>query len=283
MSNRNLKYSIEWEEARKAIRSERFGRSKVTYDPQYGISSASDFSKRVQTNDYEFGRKPVEIIDSILDSSMDILEIGPGPGTLTIPLSKKVRSITCIDTNPQNIAHLQKNLDDEGCSNVKIIQADWTKMDDSNLTDSYDLVVCSHFLWMIPDLKEHIRRMENAARKYCVIIQPAGRSDFVKRVYEKIVKMPYRGEFEPDADYFAYVILREWGRLLKVDYYSFTNSTLPNERLRMTAGFIGRFVEVNNDVATQIKEMIEKEIPEDGVFTETNHAVVMWWAPDKRP
>lgn len=33
---------------------------------------------------------------------------------------------------------------------------------------------------------------------------------------------------------------------------------------------------------TQIKEMIEKEIPEDGVFTETNHAVVMWWSPDKR-
>ncbi|NLV26188.1 MAG: class I SAM-dependent methyltransferase [Methanomicrobiales archaeon] len=281
MSNRDLKYSINWEDARQAIRSERAGRSKVTFDPDYFKSSAGDFSKRVQTNDYEFGRKPVEIIDSILDNSMDVLEIGPGPGTLTIPLSKKVRSITCIDTNPQNIAHLQKNLDDSGCSNVKIIQADWTKMNDSELADSYDLVVCSHFLWMIPDLKEHIIRMENAARKYCVIIQPAGRSNFVKKVYEEIVGVPYRGEFEPDADYFAYVIVREWGRLCKVDHYSFTNSTSPQERLRMTAGFIGRFKEVDNEVAKRIMEMIEKEIPEDGFFTETNHAVVMWWSPDK--
>jgi hypothetical protein len=89
-------------------------------------------------------------------------------------------------------------------------------------------------------------------------------------------------EFEPDGDYFAYVTLREWGRLLNVTYFSFTNTMTLEEKVRSTASFIGRFVEVDRDVADRIRDLVQSHADADGSFTETNNVVVMWWEVDGR-
>ena len=58
--------------------------------------------------DYEGGRMqgdiPLQIIDHIAKEGMigkdsDVVEFACGPGTYTIPLSERVRSVTCIDTS----------------------------------------------------------------------------------------------------------------------------------------------------------------------------------------
>ncbi len=90
----------------------------------------------------------------------------------------------------------------------------------------------------------------------------------------------YTGQFEPDADYFAYVILREWGRLVSVRYFDYTFARDLEGQIRNVAGFIGRFTEVDEAVKEKISEYLLKE-SEDGIFREKNRAAVMWWAPDK--
>ena len=66
------------------------------------------------------------------------------------------------------------------------------------------------------DLEKHLKKMEKASRKYCAVIQPAGRDSIVKELWTEITGKEYRGEFDPDADYFAYLVLRQWGRLVNV-------------------------------------------------------------------
>lgn len=274
---RKLKYQINWREAREAILSERFKGPKLSFDPDIKTKSASDFSKRVKEGEYEYGRETTEIFSGFLNRSAEVLEIGPGPGTVTIPLSKQVKKITAVDLSLRNITHLEENLREESCDNVDVIHQNWLRTNDEALRGRYDLVFCSHFLWMIPDLEEHLEKMENASKKYCAIVQPAGRGDLVKEVYSQITGREYAGEFEPDGDYFAYVILREWGRLLNVTHFSFTNTMTLEEKVRSTASFIGRFVEVDGGVAERIRDLILPHANADGTFVETNNVVVMWW------
>lgn len=273
---RNLKYRINWQDARKSILDERFRGPKLSFDPMIKDKAAADFSKRVSEGDYEYGRKSAGIFSAFLEPSDEVLEIGPGPGTVTVPLSALVKKITSIDLSTRNISYLEKNLAEKGCENVEVINQNWLRMDDEELKNRYDLVFCSHFLWMIPDLEEHLTRMENASRKYCAIVQPAGRGPIVKDVFSEITGHEYGGEFEPDADYFAYPILREWGRLLEVRHFSYTNTMTIDEKVRSTAQFIGRFVEVDNEKIEVIRKIVAP-LAENGIFKETQNAVVMWW------
>ena len=213
MKVKSLKYHINWQDTWNKMREERVGKPKVSYDDAFFKKSAQDFSQRVKSNDYEFGRKATQILKQILDHNSEVLEIGTGPGTLTIPLATMVKKIVGIEFSERNLAQLKANLKDNGLNNVEIVQENWENTNDDEIKDKFDLTVCSHFLWQIEDIEGLLKRMENASKKYCAIIQPCGRDEIVKEIFEVLCSQKYTGQFDPDADYFAYVILREWGRL----------------------------------------------------------------------
>jgi 16S rRNA (adenine1518-N6/adenine1519-N6)-dimethyltransferase len=64
-----------------------------------------------------------------LDKSDDILEIGPGMGALTIPVSKEVKSIIAVEKDTRMVNHLRQKLDENNISNVTIINNDILKVD----------------------------------------------------------------------------------------------------------------------------------------------------------
>ncbi len=276
MRSRELKYRINWRDAQKSMRSERARKPEVTYDEDFQIKSARDFSTRCKWNDYEFGRRIVKILGNVLTDDFEVLEIGPGPGTLTIPLSEKVKKITCVDASKLNLEILRENLTEKGIKNVELINGHWEKV---KIENSFDLVVCSHFLWMVDDLEKHLEKMEELSRRCCAIIQPCGRDELVKRIFEEICKEKYTGQFEPDADYFAYVILREWSRLLEVRNFEYSFDLGLEEGVRYVASFLGKFIEVDGTVTGRIREFLMSE--EGETWEVRNKAIVMWWEPEK--
>ncbi len=283
MKVRNLKYRINWRDAWNKMREERMVKPGVTFDNCFFKKTAEDFSKVIKLSDYEFGRKAAEILNDVLDNNFRVLEIGTGPGTLTVPLSRKVKEITGYELSEINIKHLESNLKENNIKNVKIVKANWNDVDYGKFKDSFDLVVCSHFLWQMDDIEELLRRMEDASKKYCTLIQPCGRDNFAKIIFERITDKEYTGQFEPDADYFAYVILRQWGRLVSVSYFTYEYSRNLEEEISYAAGFIGKFVEVNQAVEEKIRLYLVKENRElkNGLFIGENKAVVMWWEVEK--
>ena len=272
---RLLKYRIDIKDTWDKIKAERKGKPKITYDKEFFKKLSIDSSNIIKRNNYEYGKKAVEILKDNLEgfSNFTVLEIGTGAGTLTIPLAKEVKKVTAIEKSEMNIKLLKENLRENGIENVEIINADWNSID---IDDKFDLVVCSHFLWMVEDLEKHLEKMESLSKRYCSIIQPCGRDSIVKKIYEKILNKPYMGEFEPDADYFAYVILREWGRIVNVRYFDYTIERNLEEEIRYVASFIGRFREVDEEVIRDIESCL-KEISDNEKFITKNRAVVLWW------
>ncbi|MEA1895852.1 MAG: class I SAM-dependent methyltransferase [Euryarchaeota archaeon] len=258
-----------WDE----MRNQRMRPMKIRYDPEFRAKLAEDHSAIASYNDYEYGRKAVDALGGILDENSRVLEIGAGPGTLTIPLATKVEQVVVIESSEVAVRSLNKNLDDRNLKNVEIVNENWMDAGEREPGGSFDLVVCSHFLWQMKYLEKHLEKMETASRKYCAVIQPAGRDDMVKEMWIEITGARYRGEFDPDADYFAYLILRQLGRLVDVRIINYGAELDFEQEVRYIASFIGKYVEVDH----HMKEMIEQYVASKGLSIAAQSAVVMWW------
>ena len=246
---------------------------RIGYDPEFRAKLAEDHREIAGYNNYEYGRMAVEALGEILDSDASVLEIGAGPGTLTIPLSKQVKQIVVVESSGAAVASLSKNL--LGCrvENVEVMNRNWLEMGEREIGDGFDLVVCSHFLWQMKDLKRHLAKMEEASRGRCAVIQPAGRDSIVKEMWTKITGKDYSGQFDPDADYFVYLILRKWERLVNVRIMNCRIERNFEQEVRYLASFMGKYVEVD----AYVMETIEQYVSKKGLCKERQSAVVMWW------
>ena len=264
---------MNWKEIWEEKQKQRMRPLRIGYDPEFRAKFADDYSEQSKYNNYEYGREAAEAFSEILDRDFEVLEIGSGPGTLTIPLAKKVKKVAAIESSEMAVKYLKKNLKESRVENVEIMNRNWMEVEDREIKDRFDLAVCSHFLWQVRDLEKHLEKMENASRKYCAVIQPAGRDSMVKEMWTKITGERYNGEFDPDADYFAYPILRQWGRLVNVRLMNYGIERNFEQEVRYIASFIGKYVEVD----AHVKEIIEQYVSEKGLRKEKRSAVVMWW------
>jgi len=79
---------------------------------------------------WQFFGPPERILDRAgITAGMQVLEIGPGPGAVTVPLARRVStleggSVTCVEIQPEMIALLRERLHTAEVSNVEILQGD---------------------------------------------------------------------------------------------------------------------------------------------------------------
>jgi len=267
---------IDWKDVWREMRRARIRPMRITYDKDFEKHFLTDQFQVAQAKDFNYGRKVVEKLSDLLSSDFEVLEIGPGPGSLTIPLSKRVKRITAIEFSTEMANNLRQTLKKKQLNNVKVIEKDWMNLPESELKERYDLVVCSHFLWQVENLEAHLRKMEGASRKFCAIIQPSGRDGVVQEAYEAIVSEPYQGQFEPDADIFPYIILRQKGRLLNTSRIEYAIKRDRPQLARYVTSFIGWYIEVDKRVSEAITEFVDTYLHND-FHTEQSKAVVMWW------
>ncbi len=276
MVNKNLKHNIDWKKTWNRMRAERMRPLKIEDAPLFKEKLFEDYLKNAKSNNYEYGRNIVNSLNNVLSENFKVLEIGPGPGTLTIPLARKVKKMLAIESSKRAASYLIKDIEEKQIKNVEVINKDWEKVDDKNIKDSFDLVICSQFLWQIKDIEKHLERMENASNKYCAVIQPAGRDNLVKEIWIKVTGKDYTGQFEPDADYFAYLILRSCERLINVRIIRYSIERDLEQMTGYVASFIGKFIEVDSNIKKIIERCIANRL-KDGMYKESSSAVVMWW------
>ncbi len=266
---KELNWGEVWDEKQK----QRMKPLKIEYNLEFRTKFAEDLSEMAKYNNYEYGRKTTEALSEILGENFEVLEIGSGSGTLTIPLARKVKKVVAVESSETAVDYLKKNMKESHVENVKILNINWLEVDKREITHRFDLAVCSHFLWQVKDIENHLKKMENASKRYCAVIQPAGRDSIVNEMWTKITGKDYRGQFDPDADYFVYLILRKWERLVNVRIMNYSIERNFEQEVRYIASFIGRYAEVD----THVKEIIEQCISEKGLHKEKHSAVVMWW------
>ena len=270
---------VDWKEVWSKMRGERLCPLRITYDENFRKQLLSDEIAKNRASNYEYGRKVVENLTVLLNSDFDVLEIGAGLGTLTVPLSEKVKAIRSVEISPERVSILREELRNRQISNVEVIEEDWMKIAKYEVKEGFDLVICSHFLWQVEDLEAHLEKMEKASKKFCAIIQPSGRDAIVRDAYETIVSDPYQGQFEPDADIFPYIILRHKGRLLNTGSIEYTVKRDRQQLVRYVASFIGRYMEVDKKVGETIADLAARHM-QNGFHIERCRSVIIWWKVD---
>jgi SAM-dependent methyltransferase len=114
-----------------------------------------------------------------------VLDIGCGPGTLAIPLAKKVKSITGLDISSEMLKHLKENADKDGISNIKYINCSWDDAVVGKDVEPHDIVVASRSL-SPQDLKESMLKLASAAKKAVYFTLPVVHLPFDWEVYQVI-------------------------------------------------------------------------------------------------
>ena len=267
---------IDWKEVWSKMRGERLRPLRITYDKDFRKQLLSDEIAKNQASNCEYGRKAVENLSGLLRPDFDVLEIGAELGTLTVPLSEKVKILRSVEISSERVSVLKEELRNRQIRNVEVIEEDWMKIAEYEVKGRFDLVVCSHFLWQVEDIELHLEKMEKASRKFCAIIQPSGRDAIVRDAYKAIVSDPYQGQFEPDADIFPYIILRHKGRLLNTGSIEYTVKRDRQQLVRYVASFVGRHIEVDKKTGYAITDFVDRYI-RDGFHIEHCKAVIMWW------
>jgi 2-polyprenyl-3-methyl-5-hydroxy-6-metoxy-1,4-benzoquinol methylase len=274
-------YPIDWRNAWQARRRVRIRPTRVAFDPHFGEHGLSDGFAVARYDDFGYGRGALDVLGDQVAPEMVALEVGPGTGALTFPLARRVARLVAIERSLPAVTFLMEKLAQASLTNVEVRRDDWGELDATPLQGAFDLVICSHFLWQVADPEAHLRKMERASRRLCAVIQPAARTLLVAETWTAVTGRPYDGRFEPDADVFPYLILREWGRRVHVRAFDYTVERVAAQLERYIIGFIAKHVPVDGALRDRIAAHVAPYL-HDGRHADSGQAVVLWWhVPEK--
>lgn len=174
---------------------------------------SKEMAPRMQKSDYV-----EEFISKMqLDRQDVVLDIGCGPGTLAIPLAKKVKQVIAIDFSKQMLEELEKYAHQEGIHNISTYHIGWE--DDWSFLPHIDIAVASRSM-EVSDMQDALFKMSYIAKKTCYLTYKVGGSyvdmDIVNYIQKPIVK-------KPDYWYIP-LILYTKQYLAKIDYIKTSGS-----------------------------------------------------------
>ncbi len=138
----------------------------------YWTERAHDYADSVLKSNFSLGYKFCEVLSrlGIIDGIKSAIDIGAGPGTISIPLAKhgiEVIAVEPVQTMIQYLEYFSKQ--NEVHDNIIIIRSKFPEICNI-LRKTYDIVICSHVIWMFPDIGKVIKNIMKLSHKWCCII-----------------------------------------------------------------------------------------------------------------
>lgn len=135
----------------------------------------------------------------ILSPEDSVLDLGCGEGSVTIPLSQRVKKVTGVDSAYKMIEILDQRIEEENITNIATL-VEKTENVTRELVGEYDIVVASRSMNGILDLRETITNINNIAQKYVFITLFGPNNKKLERSFSEYLGKPYP-DF-PNYDYF---------------------------------------------------------------------------------
>lgn len=114
-----------------------------------------------QTDDY--AKKVYEKLKQHIPKDASCIEIGPGWGNYTFPLSKDVRSLTLVDSSASVLSYLEQNFSSD--ASVQFVHSKW---EEASL-EPHDVVMGVNCFYRMYEIKAALEKMNTLARKRAII------------------------------------------------------------------------------------------------------------------
>lgn len=259
-------------------------------DPELWERRAGKFAKRLEPGARQ-GR--TNMIFDLLDEigfepeGSSVLDIGCGPGALSIPLARAGADVTAIDISSNALEYLKENAEKENLSLHPVKCHWWTAdIDELGFRDRFDLVISS----MTPAIKDHetFEKMSACSRKYCYL------SHFIRRmdneidpgIYRDILKTesPRRPEGTiPGFFYiFMYVYLNGFDPVVKINHRQLEDGKGWRDAAKRAVEFIEMDHDCTEAVKSEIMDYYEKKAEEgEDEYLSDVYIGMMAWSRDK--
>jgi SAM-dependent methyltransferase len=167
--------TIDWNE----MWQEASGRVNSDHKSQKDVwnQRAESFSSRItRVIDGKEGLDKDDYISKMLDRievnpEWSVLDIGCGPGTLTLPLAKKAKSVTALDFSSEMIRILTINADKSGIANINYVTSSWQDAFVGKKLGEYDVVVASRAL-VTGDIESAMSDINSMTRQAAYVTFP---------------------------------------------------------------------------------------------------------------
>ncbi|MDR2486377.1 MAG: class I SAM-dependent methyltransferase [Clostridiales Family XIII bacterium] len=94
-----------------------------------------------------------------------VLDIGCGPGRITMPMAERAASVTALDASPKMLDHVRDNCAARGITNVDTLLCDWEDEESAAKIEQHDIVICSRTVAL-----SDIERIAALARKWVALV-----------------------------------------------------------------------------------------------------------------
>ncbi len=106
-----------------------------------------------------------QLAELLLTPEDTVLDIGCGPGRLSVPIAKRVKAVTSLDVAPQMLAFCEKNAKAAGLDNVTTRLLDWNDAIIGENIQQHDVVIASRSVGM-----QDVMKLNAVAKKHVFVL-----------------------------------------------------------------------------------------------------------------
>jgi SAM-dependent methyltransferase len=186
-----------------------------------------------------------------LKKDLTILDAGAGPGTLSIPMAKCVKSVTALDYSQGMLDALETAAKKQGLHNIRTIHTAW-KDDWKQLSlEKHDICIASRSL-SGPNLFTSLTKLNTYSRKYVFVVDRIEPTPFDEGAFKAVNK-----EFRSGPDY-IYTInaLYSMGIHCTVDIISLSPETTYPDIMTAMESYCWMFKELNDKEEKNLQKYI---------------------------
>lgn len=188
---------------------------------------AASFAKRNDGSD--FSGLCLALIDP--EPEWSVLDVGCGPGTLAIPLARRVARVTAMDFSEQMLAELGQRAATVGLGNIRAVHGSWLDDWQGLGVAPHDVVIAARSL-AVDDLAGALAKMMRWAKKEVIVVDRVGAGPFDPDLFAALGR-----PFAPGPDFvFTVNILLQMGVTPTLDYLEFDQQRRYADRNEALAG-----------------------------------------------